>query len=453
MIDRTDIQGNVIEGYNFSYARYLHFALPADDRSREFLGALEVTNAEQKPDRDTVNVAFTARGLEALGVDLEGAGFPADFVQGMAHRTSQGILGDIESNFPKNWDAANERGGPLHEQVDMVVIVQGNESDPEPTAQTVKSDARSKGLVLLHDQSAAVLSQDRREHFGFRDGISQPVIEGAVSGKPAIGGAALPGGLWARIPPGEFILGYPDLEERAPALPDPPDLVKNGSYLVYRKLQQDVAAFRTWVKASSEDGGPGPLVNRDGLADTQELVKAKIVGRWPDGTPLMPCPAHGSPSNDFHYADDPYGDHCPLGSHIRRTYPRDGLGFEGALVDRHRLIRRGMPYGPQFDDQPDTEDRGLIFIAYCASIARQYEFVQRRWINEGDGLGVGHGADPLVGTGATPKRFIAGGARPVIFGEGAGESAFKPFVTVRFGAYFFQPGLRGLKWLARLDRL
>jgi hypothetical protein len=106
-----------------------------------------------------------------------------------------------------------------------------------------------------------------------------------------------------------------------------------------------------------------------------------------------------------------------------------------------------MPYGRPFDEARDDPERGLIFVAYCASIARQYEFVQRRWINEGDGLGVGHDADPLVSTGPSPKRFVAGGCPPVFFGEKAGLP-FKPFVSVRFGAYFFQPSIRGLKWLA-----
>jgi Dyp-type peroxidase family len=217
---------------------------------------------------------------------------------------------------------------------------------------------------------------DTREHFGFADGFSQPAIEG-VSQDSAIGeGIREEKTGWRPLALGEFLLGHEDEESRTdrkrrlPSAPDDP-LGRNGTYMVWRKLYQDVALFRRTVRDAS-----ARYPNGD-----ETMLMAKIVGRWPNGAPVTvwpevpPEPFDGRRpgANAFGYADaDAKGFGCPLGAHVRRSNPRDALGFDSRLTFRHRIIRRGMPYGPRLpEDSPgDQEDRGLVFVCFNASISR-----------------------------------------------------------------------------------
>jgi deferrochelatase/peroxidase EfeB len=216
--------------------------------------------------------------------------------------------------------------------------------------------------------------------------------------------------------------------------------------MVYRKLAMDVAAFRRFVMEAGKRFPGGPA-----------LLAAKIVGRWPDGTPLVVSPewpdaavaADPARVNDFSYAADGEGFRCPVGAHIRRANPRDAPGFFGGrLSNRHRIIRRGRSYGPPLpagilDD--DGVDRGLVFVCFNASIWRQFETVQALWIDDGDPFGLGPDKDFLAGEphGTTGKMTIQG--RPPFF--------LKPqprFVTMRGGEYLFRPSMSALRWLASL---
>jgi hypothetical protein len=187
----------------------------------------------------------------------------------------------------------------------------------------------------------------------------------------------------------------------------------------------------------------------------RDLVAAKAVGRWPDGSPLVLRPGYGDRAlgndrdrvNDFAYAGDRDGVACPRGAHIRRANPRDGLRAGSRLTARHRLLRRGMPYGPPLPDgaPDDGEDRGLVFVSFQASIERQFEIVQARWLNDGDAFGLGRTADPVAG--AVPD----GGARLVFGGRPPRyATAMRAFVTPRGGEYLFVPGIAGLRALATL---
>ena len=168
-------------------------------------------------------------------------------------------------------------------------------------------------------------------------------IEGAARPSARTGARRCDGGSWRPIRAGEFILGYPDEEDVLPAAPPPDELSTNGSFLVYRKLHQDVAAFRAQL-AEAAAHYPGG----------EELLAAKIVGRWRDGTPIDALAGasrrvdrerpHGATTRSA-TATTPTGCDCPVGAHVRRANPRDSLPFEGKLVNRHRLIRRGIPYG------------------------------------------------------------------------------------------------------------
>jgi Dyp-type peroxidase family len=218
---------------------------------------------------------------------------------------------------------------------------------------------------------------------------------------------------------------------------------RNGSYVAFRKLHQDVAAFSRYLAAHSTS------------TEEEEWLAAKMVGRWRSGAPLTLSPEHDNPElgadpkrhNDFlYYDDDPKGFKCPPGSHIRRLNPRDQFKHEAVQVNRHRLLRRGLAYGPLLPEgvrQDDGAERGIFFIFIGASLSRQFEFVQSEWVNQGIFIGAPGEKDPMSGSNdgtgvfTIPKQPI----RQRLQG-------LPQFVTNRGGEYFFLPGMRALQWLA-----
>jgi Dyp-type peroxidase family len=307
-----------------------------------------------------------------------------------------------------------------------------------------RAQAEAGGLAVVMDQRGSALSAGA-EHFGFADGFGQPAIEGAgVPSTPGQGAPAKDG--WRPIRAGEFILGYADEQGVLPAAPAPDQLSVNGSYLVYRKLYQDVAGFRRLLAEAARHYPGG-----------EELLGAKLVGRWRDGTPLALSPQRPDPAlaadvqrnTAFSYADDPHGLRCPVGSHIRRANPRESLPFDGKLVNRHRIVRRGIPYGPPLAPRAgdDGQDRGVAFMCLQASIARQFEFVQSQWLGDGNAFRLGDDQDVLIGSqdqDGTRKMTIPG-EPPFLAGP------LSQVVTVRGGEYFFCPGINGLRHLAAVE--
>ena len=256
-------------------------------------------------------------------------------------------------------------------------------------------------------------------------------------------------GSWRPVRTGEFLHGYEDEDGGLPEAPAPP-FDRNGTFVVWRKLAMDVAAFRRFLV---EQGGRYP-----GGAD---LLAAKLVGRWPDGTPLVRSPAQPDAAlaadpariNDFTFAQDPDGRRCPLGAHVRRAHPRDSPGFFGGrLTNRHRIIRRGRPYGPPLAPrtlEDDGVERGLVFVCFNADIWRQFETIQALWIDDGDPFGLGPDKDFLVG-----EPGAHDGGKMTIQGDQPHFLRPQPrFVTVRGGEYLYRPSMTGLRALAGLDGL
>ncbi len=369
----ADLQGNVLRAYDNDHASYLFVEVDDPAAGRRLLAELapDITPATEwvVPPTVTSNVALSAAGLARLGMSEDHLRtFPPAFRQGLVERAAR--LGDEGPADPEHWDPG------LGDDVAHLVITltAWNPAHLDERAEQLADRIDGDGGLRLAYRQRAERFEDRREHFGFLDGVAQPRVMGVdPPGTPAMGTPKR--SRWQPLPVGEFVLGHLDAE--GVANPAPADgWATNGSYLVIRKLHQDVAAFRSLIHEAGRSFPGGP-----------DLLAAKLVGRWPDGTPLSLSPDAPDPAissdpariNRFGFADDPDGLRCPVGAHIRRANPRDGAGVGGAMTTRHRLMRRGLPYGPRLapDSPDDGVDRGLVFVCFVADIERQFEFLHR----------------------------------------------------------------------------
>lgn len=458
-LERHDIQGLLMSGYaRMHLATYLLLAVREPASARTWLTdlAARVTTGERPQEESCLNVALTPEGLRALGVpDADLRTFPAPLREGMAatHRTF--ILGDTGASAPQHW----RWGGPATEPVHVLLLVFAK--DEEAFSEHRAAECRrleDGGLEVLQELTPEPLPGRLRvgkfgvEHFGFADGMSQPVIEGSGQ-EDKLGGDDHRRTV---IEAGEFVLGYPNGYGRLTPWPrvGPPerggsDFGRNGSYLVFRQLSQDVAGFWRFVDTA--------IRRRHGDGDPEERTRlaAKLVGRWPSGAPLVKSHHRDDPDlgtdNSFGYAAwDGHGLRCPLASHIRRTNPRDALGDDPEraleLANLHRILRRGRVYGPGLDDPlagDDGKDRGLFFLCLNANLERQFEFVQHTWCNNPKFAGRYDEQDPLLGNPPPDGgRFTVQDApvRQRLVG-------IPSFVTTRGGAYFFLPGIAALRRL------
>ena len=435
MLELDDIQSGILRPRPTPYAA-TYIVLRIDDRKagRELIRRVSavVTSAANptSPLADTwVSVALTCAGLNALGVPRDSLDtFAWEFRQGMAARAKE--LGDTGESSPENWE---KPFGTRDIHVVIVAVSPDTQRLEAALDRARKTYQEMRGITAIWRQNCHALPTEK-EPFGFRDGISHPAIEG--SGIPGTNPREQP------FKAGEFVLGYRD-ELGGIQIPQPEALGRNGTYIVFRKLHQRVAAFRQYLKTSST----GP--------EDEELLAAKMMGRWRSGAPLALCPFHDDPdlgadprrNNDFLYReDDPAGFRTPGGSHIRRTNPRDASIAGVARI--HRMIRRGTAYGPPLREgvlEDDGADRGLIFAFVGAHLGRQFEFVQSQWINDGVFFGAGDAKDPVVGSNDEGGDLIVP-RRPVR----RRLQGLPRFVVTRGGEYGFMPGLRALRWLAEL---
>jgi Dyp-type peroxidase family len=453
-LELSDIQGDILRAYGNDYERtsYLFVGIGDPALGRGWLGGLvdQVTTAEQSGEKPKthLNLAVTHAGLEALGApERLRLTFSEEFRQGMAGRA--GRLGDTGQSSPSGWDAGLGTGA-AHV---LVTINAKTTQHLDEVLADLRAGMQAAGVREVAYEAAHLLP-GAREHFGFADGSAQPAVQGVTDHKTRGGGVPEPGGHWRPLAPGEFILGYPDEDTRVdpqgrlPSAPGDP-LGRNGTYMVYRKLYQDVALFRRTLREAARLYDDGD----------EEKLAAKVVGRWQNGTPLEQSPEAPDPNfnpnapgaNDFRYLDhDADGHRCPLGAHIRRSNPRDALGWKGLhesglLSFRHRIIRRGMPYGlplPEGETEDVRKDRGLVFVCFNASISRQFEGIQIQWLNDGNAFGLGHDSDFLLGASSTSAKMTVQGWRPFFL------SPPRAFVVTRGGEYLFMPGIRALRALA-----
>jgi Dyp-type peroxidase family len=389
---------------------------------------------------------ISATGLSALGVTTSDLTTPsADaFAAGMAARAAE--IGDTQpQDAPTQWLAPFQTGA---NQVHFAVVVAADEEDD--LAERVLSIGN-----MINDAGCEIVFQERgdtlpmpltgHEHFGFKDGISQPAILG-------YGDQPHPGEPPA-VAPGEFVLGYPD---------DTGTTVQagtnwaSGSFVVFRRLRQNVAAFRAFT-ATGVSGATSVLAGTE--------LAAKMMGRWPDGAPVetdpTTDPGPGNDTNDFSYAADPQGLNCPVWAHVRKANPRDTSELAGTPDDptRRRMTRRGIPFGPPLPDTATTDDgvpRGLHFFCVVADLERQFEFVQANWLNNRNfPLGT---PPPSPGPYGPPASNPPNGPDPVVgehdntakclLAESSGQVQFpvpNEFVQVTAGEYFFLPSVAAIQ--------
>jgi len=490
-LDFLDIQGNVIKAYgrfSFPCARYLLLRIHHGERGRAFVAALakKVTTAvtwgdgpgQMPKPAATTNIAFTFSGLQALELpEASLRGFPPEFVMGMKMRKA--ILGDTGPSGPEYWDPVWQG-----EQVHAFISINGQQ--PESLEQRYQwllglIEQSAGGVEILHghrgDSGAADLPYQEaravfengkptsKEHFGYTDGIGDPVFEGLPGPAQRVEGRGKQTDKgWEPLATGEFILGHIDEAKEYPRAPAPLSLARNGTYMVYRKLHENVGSFNDFL-------------DREGRAypGGREQLAAKFVGRWRDnGAPLTDAPDASSKQawdrrfaaappaekdrmlSAFTFDDDADGAKCPFSAHVRRINPRaslqttpDAFDTPGALSNRRRILRRGLPYGAVNDPTRDDGNHGIIILMMQADINRQFEFVQQQWINYGNDFKAGNDKEIILGNhdAEYPSRAVL----PV-----PADSEEAPYflrniprlVETRGGDYFFVPSMTALRMIA-----
>jgi Dyp-type peroxidase family len=501
-LELSEIQGLILSGYGERpVASYVLFEITHPERARRWLlaltnelqfGEFRASSRGRPPFLKPLcaNVAFTYEGFAVLGLPSTAlSGFSLAFQEGMAEPSRARRLGDDGESAPEHWLWGGP-GRPLH---GIMMVYAGSEAADPKEWHAVRDFVRrhtgeAHGVHVFLSLDATALDQtERKEHFGFRDGIANPGILGLsrrTSGD--------------MVKPGEIVLGYENGYDCVPLSPEVPaeldpqqilprgdgetrrDFGRNGSYLVFRQLLQRVQEFWQYVasaRASIPDAPAGAAGNA--------WLAAKLVGRWPNGTALTLYPDAPGPDSsgdndefDFGHFGDAYGKRCPLGSHVRRSNPRDtalpvphdpelsGTPEDAeirkrrlALVDLHRLMRRGRMYGPPLDVGFDPEvlrtaphdgvERGLHFLCFNANLNRQFEFVQSNWVNNPCFAGLSRDPDPLLSARRerpfSADEFVIQGLPPRRI------RGLPRVVEVRGGAYLFMPSKAALRYLATLS--
>jgi Dyp-type peroxidase family len=436
MLDQ--LQPNILKGHvrDRLSVLFLHFGDAADGRAflRSLVTARLMKSAKRalkeaaafkkhgRPGTTYVGVGLSNEGYRALRIDPAEIPGDAAFRRGMRAPATRRALVDPPAS---EWDAHYQ--GAIH----AIVLI------GDTTAGAVR-DRRRELLTRLPGSTRVLGEEDGRpvvegrgiEHFGYVDGRSQPLFltEDVDDERATKDGTTV----WdPAFPLGQVLVPEPGA---------PVPTTRFGSYFVFRKLEQNVRLFK-----SQEER----LARQLGLGSEHERAGAMLVGRFEDGTPVTLQGRDGADSpvmNDFTYASDAHGLKCPHYAHVRKVNPRHAT----AAGRRHLMARRGQTYGRRTDDvegedtlprDRPTGDVGLLFMAFNASLGKQFEYTQKRLANHADATSP---ADPLIGQG--PRRRLRS---PTEWGGSRTKTTdpIQQAVTMKGGEYFFMPSLPFLRSL------
>jgi Dyp-type peroxidase family len=475
VLDLNDIQGDVVIGLQKDAEAFIFFKI-ADKFA--FKGLLKqhvigrISSAELVRHRELkiprrrklgyttrerfqgFNLGFTRNGVTRL----IGEGRPRldpSFERGADHPATIETLNDPpRSAWLRKF---------ISDQIDGVLLVTGSDRSFVTAHSNELTNLLGTSIRVVYSEIGNTRPGAHRgfEHFGYRDGISQPGIRGLTQRSRPVTNPdqGLPGQdlIW----PGEFVFGYPGQDPSDATKPGPPPhmaapWMRNGSYLVFRRLEQKVPEFRRFVADRAARLGMEP-----------ELLGARLFGRWKSGAPLELAPLYDNAAlggddmrnNDFDYGDDPYQRRCPYAAHIRKAYPRDDAAGGEAEAQRHRILRAGITFGPEVASGETTtsHSRGLMFVCYQTSIERQFEYIQRSHANDlgfvsgkvrpTNGAPVTPGFDPIIGRAANERaremdepypNYPAGNRRTTL-------EMPKQFVVPTAAGYFFMPSISALR--------
>lgn len=431
-----DLQGNILKGHGREHSVHLFVQWKPNQiqGAKEWLRAFTqtyVTSAKQQADEALrykqegisgtlfANVYLTRFGYEALGFDPYQVPKDQPFTMGMKNEQIRGFLGDPEAD---KWEPGYQ--DEIHA---LILVADDNVNELLQTVNKVTAKLRQVGLIL-HREDGFILRNEANqviEHFGFVDGVSQPLylkrdIDRARANS-------------------DFSKWDPRSSLDILLVKDPNGKTEDsyGSYLVYRKLEQDVKAFREDQQQLA-----------DKLNIDYDLAGALVMGRFPDGTPVTESDKRTNPDTppiNFNYDKDVAGMKCPFHAHVRKTNPRGDTGrvesspgFEEALAveKSHQITRRAISYGSNDLNHAESKGSGLLFLCFQANIENQFNFMQARWANPSRFVKVGVGPDPVIGQPEGVQKY------PKKWGEAETEDyLFKLWVFMQGGEYFFAPSI------------
>jgi Dyp-type peroxidase family len=453
-----NLQANILWAHGRDFARHLFIQFTGDGESartwiRETIGPTVTTAREQldqiitrEGKRDfngglVTGFFLSAEGYKRIGLDTER--FESVYRRGMkSQRTNIGeAIKGSRNKDPKvaTWEA------PFQETIHaLVTVADTTEGVAETAAGNIAASLAGVGVVLTVEEGTVLRRKtvdnacEPVEHFGYFDGISNPLFtkRDLDKDRPENKKRAE----WDPGAPLSLVLADDPHSNETDAY---------GSYLVYRKLSQNVMEFNERVMALASAMNMNP-----------DLAGAMVVGRFKDGTPVLRAdvPSPGQEvANDFNFKEDRDGFKCPFHAHIRKVNPRGTTPLTSSESERkRRIVRRGIPYGlpmpgvadPMPSDPDPMAPRGLLFMCFQQDIDRQFEFIQRTWVDsvifpKGILLQSDTGDDPLIGQDPDEAQRW-----PKSWGDAeAGRKAFnfESAVTLKGGEYLFAPSIPFLR--------
>ncbi|WP_375496619.1 Dyp-type peroxidase [uncultured Nostoc sp.] len=467
-----EIQGNILKSHGRNHAVYLFLKFEGDiEAAKQWIGSFTyryVTSALEQaeqgklyrqkkdvPGKLFANFFLTKAGYIHLGYTYQNLPNEDAFQKGMKHGDMQNQLGDDSNQWEDGFKnneihalillAADKIVGPRTQEAKLEEQKDQSKLRQQPALLKNKVAAIKKELdaiaSVVHEQIGYVLRDEKTgeeiEHFGFRDGVSQPLfLKRDINNEREHSDFSK----WDPRAPLELVLFKDPLGTKQESY---------GSFLVFRKLEQNVKAWEKDVKDKLAEklkgsGKPNPA-----------LAGAYTMGRFQDGTPVVSqaSSGKGSQDNNFNYQDDPQGFKCPFHAHTRKVNPRGDTSAFATLEQEkmRRIARRGINYGTLPSEKPEN-DAGLLFMSFQASLVNQFNFMQNAWAKANDFIKPGVGTDVVIGVekkGDDNTDVTETYNWPTNWGaKEQTEADFTHWVTMKGGEFFFAPCMSFLKSLA-----